>query len=429
MLVVGLLIFIGLMFAGVPIWLTMVVSGTFLTIFLQGLPPTTIPLLLFSSLDSFVLLAVPFFLLGGNIMAFCGPSKYIFRAIEGYFGHIPGGLPFATVVSCMVYAAITGSTTATIVAIGTIAIPPMIAAGYPKSFCTGLMANSATIGQMIPPSVYMILYGAMVQEDVGVLFISGVIPGLIIGFAMAFLAAYIAVKQKFKLPPRASKEVRRKALVRGLPAILMPVLVLGGIYTGIFTPTEAAGISCVYSFAIAAFYYRELTWQNFKQAVTSSVAATSMIFMIVASVILYAGPLTFAGIPQAITNTIIGYGMSADMVLVLIVIGLAGVRMLSGPFTDHVPDDSRGFAGPEAFQHQPGPFQRPLHPRHADRPGHAPVRDQPLHRERGLPGIHSERDPGSLALPPPHDRSPAALHPGPLAEHVSAQPDPSHAVT
>jgi C4-dicarboxylate transporter, DctM subunit len=333
MLVVGLLIFIGLMATGVPIWLTMVVSGTFLTIFFQGLPPTTIPLLLFSSLDSFVLLAVPFFLLGGNIMAFCGPSKYIFHAIESYFGHIPGGLPFATVVSCMVYAAITGSTTATIVAIGTIAIPPMIAAGYPKSFCTGLMANSATIGQMIPPSVYMILFGAMVQEDVGVLFISGVIPGLIIGFAMAFLAGYIAVKQKFKLPPRAPKEVRRKALVRGLPAMVMPVIVLGGIYSGVFTPTEAAGVSCVYSFAIAAFYYRELTWENFKQAVTSSVAATSMIFMIVASVILYAGPLTFAGIPQAITNTIIGYGVSADVVLVLIV----SVWLVFGCFLDPLP--------------------------------------------------------------------------------------------
>ncbi|NWF57483.1 MAG: TRAP transporter large permease [Syntrophaceae bacterium] len=333
MLITGLLIFIGLMALGVPIWLTMAVSGTFLTIFLQGLPPTTIPLLLFSSLDSFVLLAVPFFLLGGNIMAYCGPSRYIFTAIENYVGHIPGGLPFATVVSCMVYAAITGSTTATIVAIGTIAIPPMIKAGYPKSFCTGLMANSATIGQLIPPSVYMILYGAMVQEDVGLLFLSGVIPGLIIGFAMAFLSAYIAVKKNFSLPPPASPEVRRKALIKGSPAILMPVIVLGGIYSGVFTPTEAAGVSCAYSFAIAAFFYRELTWENFKMAVSASVAATSMIFMIVASVILYAGPLTFAGIPQAITNTIVGYGVGQTTVLILIVC----IWLVFGMFLDPLP--------------------------------------------------------------------------------------------
>ncbi|MCX5908771.1 MAG: TRAP transporter large permease subunit, partial [Deltaproteobacteria bacterium] len=320
MLITGVLIFVGLMAAGVPIWLTMTISGTFLTIFLQGLPPTTIPLLLFSSLDSFVLLAVPFFLLGGNIMAYCGPSKYIFKAIAGYVGHIPGGMPFATVCSCMVYAAITGSTTATIVAIGTIAIPPMIEAGYPKQYCTGLLANSATIGQMIPPSIYMILYGAMVQEDVGVLFISGVIPGLIIGFSMAFLAAYIAIKNKFQLRPKVAPEIRRKDLIHGLPAILMPVLVLGGIYTGVFTPTEAAGISCVYSFAIAAFYYRELTWDNFMTAIKSTVAATSMIFLIVASVILYAGPLTFAGIPQGITNSIVSYGANATTVLFLIVL-------------------------------------------------------------------------------------------------------------
>jgi C4-dicarboxylate transporter DctM subunit len=333
MLIVGLLIFIGLMALGIPIWLTMVVSGTFLTIFFQGLPPTMIPMLLFSSLDSFVLLAVPFFLLGGNIMAFCGPSKYIFSAIEAYVGHIPGGLPFATVVSCMVYAAITGSTTATIVAIGTIAVPPMIAAGYPKSFCSGLLANCATLGQLIPPSIYMILYGAMVQEDVGVLFISGVIPGLIIGFAMAFLAAYIAIKKKFQLPPPAPKAVRRKALARGIPAVTMPLIVLGGIYSGVFTPTEAAGVSCVYSFAIAAFYYRELTWENFKQAVSSSVAATCMIFMIVAAVILYAGPLTYAGIPQAITNTIVGIGVSPDTVLVLIVF----IWLVFGCFLDPLP--------------------------------------------------------------------------------------------
>jgi C4-dicarboxylate transporter DctM subunit len=333
MLATGILIFIGLMAGGVPIWLTMAISGTLLTIFLQGMPPTTIPLLLFSSLDSFVLLAVPFFLLGGNIMAYCGPSKYIFQAIDGYVGHIPGGMPFAMVVSCMVYAAITGSTTATIVAIGTIAIPPMIEAGYPKQFCTGLMANSATLGQLIPPSIYMILYGAMVQEDVGVLFVSGVIPGLILGFSMAFLSAYLAVRHKLRLRPRVAPEVRRKALIRGLPAILMPLIVLGGIYTGVFTPTEAAGISCAYSFAIAAFYYRELNWENFKMAVRASVAATSMIFLIVASVILYAGPLTFAGIPQAITETIVGIGANAQMVLILIVI----IWLVFGMFLDPLP--------------------------------------------------------------------------------------------
>ncbi len=333
MLVTGILVFIGLMSGGVPIWLTMALSGTLLTIFLQGMPPTTIPLLLFSSLDSFVLLAVPFFLLGGNIMAYCGPSKYIFQAIDGYVGHIPGRLPFATVCSCMVYAAITGSTTATIVAIGTIAIPPMIEAGYPKYYCTGLMACSATLGQLIPPSIYMILYGAMVQEDVGILFISGVIPGLIIGFAMAFLAGYIAVKHKFKLRPKVAPEVRRKALLHGLPAILMPVLILGGIYTGVFTPTEAAGISCAYSFAIAAFYYRELTWSNFWMAVKFSVAATSMIFLIVASVILYAGPLTFAGIPQGMTNAIVSLGASANMVLILIV----SIWLIFGCFLDPLP--------------------------------------------------------------------------------------------
>lgn len=333
MLTAGILIFLGLMVLGVPIWLTMVASGTFLTIFLQKLPSTTIPLLLFSSLDSFVLLAVPFFLLAGNIMAYCGPSRYIFAAIESYVGHIPGGMPFATVLSCMVYAAITGSTTATIVAIGTIALPPMIEAGYPKKFCTGLMANSATLGQLIPPSIYMILYGAMVQENVAILFVSGVIPGLIIGFAMAILSAYIAIKQKFRIKPPVPVKIRRKALFRGLPAIFMPLIILGGIYTGVFTPTEAAAISCAYAFFLAAFVYKELTWENLKLAVRASVLATSMIFIIVASVILFAGPLTYAGIPQKITDTVVSYGMGHNSVLILIVL----VWLVFGMFLDPLP--------------------------------------------------------------------------------------------
>jgi C4-dicarboxylate transporter DctM subunit len=333
-LIAGILIFLVTFVGGTPIWLSLTLSAIFLGLFYAGMSPQGIPSTFLSSLDSFLLLAVPFFLLGGNIMARCGPAKYLFEAIDAFVGHIPGGLPFATVVTCMVFAAITGSTLATLVSVGTIAVPPMVALGYPKRFCLGLMCVSGTLGQLIPPSIYMILYGAYVQESAAMLFAGGMIPGIILGLLIGLIAMIMTKRGKWG----AKREIlswsqRWRRFGKGLPAMIMPFIVLGGIYTGLFTPTEAAAVACIYAVLVSYFFYRGLNRETLSAAVRAALGTTSMIFLIVAAAVLFAGPFTYAQIPQNITKGMInlGFGKTGFMLVSI------GLFLVLGLFLDPLP--------------------------------------------------------------------------------------------
>jgi len=333
-LIIGFLIFMITFLGGFPIWLSLTISAIFLGLFYADMSPQSVPMTYLGSMDSFVLLAVPFFMLGGNIMAHCGPAKYLFRAIDALVGHIPGGLPFATVLTCMVFAAITGSTLATLVSVGTITIPPMMAMGYPKKFCLGLLCVSGTLGQIIPPSIYMILYGSYVQESAARLFAGGMIPGIILGILIGAVAMVITIKGKYgqKREALPNKE-RLRRFVAGLPAMVMPILVLGGIYTGVFTPTEAAAVACVYAFIVSGLFYRGLNKETFFQSLRGALTANSMIFLIVAAAVLFAGPLTYAQIPQNLTKFMIGLGFGKAGFLTL---GVA-LFLVLGCFLDPLP--------------------------------------------------------------------------------------------
>lgn len=334
-LIGGILIFGFIFLGGAPIWLALTGSAIFLGLFYSGMTSMNFPLTFWSSLDSFVLLAVPFFLLGGNVMARCGPAKYLFESIDGLIGHIPGGLPFATVVTCMIFAAITGSTLATLVAVGTIAIPPMIEMGYPKRFCLGLICVSGTLGQLIPPSIYMILYGSYVQVSAASLFAGGMIPGIMLGLLIGLIAMVISIRGGFGGIARKALPWKERGLrfAKGLPAMLMPIIILGGIYTGVFTPTEAAAVACVYAVIISAVFYRGLNRATFTAALRGAMGTTSMIFLIVAAAILFAGPLTYAEIPQNLTQGIINLGFGS---MGLIFLGIA-LFLALGLFLDPLP--------------------------------------------------------------------------------------------
>jgi len=332
--IAGILIFAVIFLGGAPIWLALTASAIFLGLFYSGMATLSMPLTFFGSLDSFVLLAVPFFLLGGNIMAHCGPAKYLFEAIDGFVGHIPGGLPLATVMTSMVFAAITGSTLATLVAVGTIAVPPMIEMGYPKKFCLGLMCVSGTLGQLIPPSIYMILYGSYVQESAAKLFMGGMIPGIMLGLLIGLVAMVISIRGGFGVREKAVPwKERWMRFAKGFPAMVMPFIILGGIYTGVFTPTEAAAVACVYATIISAVFYRGLNRATFATALRGAMSTTSMIFLIVAAAILFAGPLTHAQIPQNLTQGIINLGLGSTG---LILLGIA-LFLVLGLFLDPLP--------------------------------------------------------------------------------------------
>ena len=334
MLWVGIGILIVLVLAALPIWIALTVSAIFLMQFFMGMPAMSVPMTMFGSIDSFVLLAVPFFLLAGNVMAYCGPARYVYDAIDSYVGHIKGGMAFTTVLTCMAYAAITGSTTATLSGVSALATPPMVRAGYSREFIAGLLAVSSTLGQMIPPSILMVLYGALAQQNAGVLFMAGIVPGFLIGLALGLTGMLLSLRRQRETQARQAWSKRGAATFKALPALLMPVIVLGGIYGGVFTPTEAAAVAFVYGLVIALFVYRQMTWRNFyHEAVRGAVSNSSMIFLLVAAALLFASPLAFARLPQEIAAWTIDAGLTQlELILVVTLLWL-----VMGMFLDSLP--------------------------------------------------------------------------------------------
>lgn len=334
MLGAGIGILVGLVLAGLPIWIALTVSAIFLTIFFMDMPVVSVPMTMFGSIDSFVLLAVPFFLLAGNVMAYCGPARYIYEAVDSYVGHVKGGMAFTTVLTCIVYAAITGSTTATLAGVSALATPPMLRAGHSREFIAGLLSVSSTLGQMIPPSILMILYGALAQQNAGVLFVAGIVPGVLIGLALGAAGMLLSRGQQRDVRAPEGWDRRGVATLKATPAILMPVIVLGGIYGGIFTPTEAAAVACAYGLAISVLVYRQITWRNFyHEAVRGAVSNSSMIFLLVAAALLFTSPLAFARLPQEVAAWTIDAGLT-QMQLILVVTVL---WLIMGMFLDPLP--------------------------------------------------------------------------------------------
>lgn len=330
----GIGLLVALVVFGIPIWIALTFAAIFLMQAVMGMPGTSVPLTMFGSIDSFVLLAVPFFLLAGNIMAYCGPARYIYDMVDSFVGHIRGGMAVTSVVTCIVYAAITGSTTATLAGVSALATPPMERAGYSRSYIAGLLAVSSTLGQMIPPSILMVLYGALSLQNAGVLFMAGILPGLMIGLALAVTGVWLSRDMEAQTARRQGWRARGIATAKSAPAVLMPVIVLGGIYGGIFTPTEAAAVACVYGLLVALVVYRKITWENFfHQAVRAAVSNSSMIFLLIAAALLFSQPLAFARLPQEIAGWTADAGLSQMQLILLVVL----LWLVMGMFLDTLP--------------------------------------------------------------------------------------------
>lgn len=332
---IGLIIMIVLFMVGVPIWISLSIGGLLLSIISVGSPVANIPLTFWNGIDSFTLMAITFFLLAGAIMAYCGPSKYIFDVVNSFFGQKRGGLAITAVVMSMIYAAITGSSTATLAGVAEFARPEMIKKGYTPTYIASLMAASCTLGQMIPPSILMILYGSMVQVNTGVLFIAGIIPGILSGLVLCSIAWWTSPKinkMSFDDIETYSWKNRIKCLIKGFPALFMPVAVLGAIYSGFVTPTEAGGLAVVYSIGISILY-RKLNWKTFVDTMKSTITSNSMIFILIAGALLFANPIAFLQIPQMISQAVIKLGLNS----IQLMIATFGVLILLGMVIDVIP--------------------------------------------------------------------------------------------
>lgn len=262
-----------------------------------------LPIIGYKSLDDFVLTAVPLYILMSQILLTGKVGNDLFELANKWLRHLPGGLGIATVMACAVFAAITGSSVACAVTIGAIAIPEMLSRGYDRSLVLGAVAAGGTLGILIPPSIPMILYGAITDESIGKLFMSGVVPGAIL--TILFIMVVVYRSRNLPLEAPASWDERLSALKKSFWGLMLPVIVVGGIYSGVFTPTEAAGIGMVYSLIITFLIYRTLSLKDMPEILEDTIKTTCMIFAIMIGASLFGFVLTILDAPQALTNFVV----------------------------------------------------------------------------------------------------------------------------
>jgi C4-dicarboxylate transporter, DctM subunit len=291
-----------------------------------------IPLLIlvqraFTSIDSFPLMAVPFFVLAGKLMEVGGISERLIRFANTLTGHFKGGLGMVAVVTAMFFSAISGSSAATTAAIGGILIPAMIKKGYDRNFAGSISAVSGELGVIIPPSVPLIVFGVATGTSIGDLFIAGILPGVLIAVSLLLLVYFIAIRRGYPSDDKATFKERWAGFKSAVLALLMPIIILGGIYGGIFTPTEAAAVAVVYSFIIGTFVYRKITPKVLMKALSQSAITTSIVMIIIANAGLFGLILSREGIPAQVTDFFVGLSTNPIVFLLLINILLIIVGM------------------------------------------------------------------------------------------------------
>lgn len=277
------IVFVILLIFGAPIALCLAAGGVAVILACGDISPIIIGQRMFGSLDSFTIMAIPLFMLAGNLMSSGGISRRLVNFCNAILGWLPGGLGVVAIFACMLFGALSGSPTATCAAIGSIMVPSMIEAGYTKRFSLGTVAVAGILGCIIPPSTVMVSYSSVSETSVGAMFMGGIIPGILMGVAMMIIPIQYGIKHKEEVP-RTKFSLRNlgKSTLEAIGALLMPVIILGGIYGGIFTPTEAAGVACAYGLIVGLFIYRELKLRELKTVILGSASSTGMVLFIMA---------------------------------------------------------------------------------------------------------------------------------------------------
>ncbi|MCG4452428.1 C4-dicarboxylate TRAP transporter large permease protein DctM [Pseudomonas sp. MMS21-TM103] len=318
-----------LMFIGVPVAASLGLAGSVTIMLFSPDSVRSLAIKLFETSEHYTLLAIPFFLLSGAFMTTGGVAQRLIDFANACVGHIRGGLAISAVMACMLFAALSGSSPATVAAVGSIAIAGMVRSGYPQAFGAGIVCNAGTLGILIPPSIVMVVYAAATEQSVGKLFMAGVVPGLMLGVAL-MVAIYI-VARKMDLPslPRASLGELLRTARKAIWGLLLMVIILGGIYSGMFTPTEAAAVAAVYAGFVALFVYKDMRIRECPKVLLESGKLTIMLMFIIANAMLFAHVLTTEQIPQTITALVIEMGLQPwqFLLVVNIVLLVAGAFM------------------------------------------------------------------------------------------------------
>lgn len=304
MILAGFSLFIiFLLVIGMPVALTLSVAGILGIIqFVDVSFLSQVPVIAYKTLDSYVLTSVPLYILMSQIMLTGRVGSGLFELGSKWMGHLPGGLGIATIFACAIFAAISGSSVATAVTIGAMAIPEMLKRGYDRKLVVGSVAAGGTLGILIPPSIPMILYGTITDESVGKLFMSGVVPGALL--TVLFICYIVFASWDKPREPRSSHAEKMKSLRENIWGLFLPVIIIGGIYTGIFTPTEAAAVGAVYALAITFFVYRSVTIQDMPGILRATIKTSCMIFSIMIGAMLFGYILTILQVPQALMRLV-----------------------------------------------------------------------------------------------------------------------------
>ena len=318
------LLLIALMLTGMPISIALGLTVLTFLFLMTQVPIESVALKLFTGIENFEIMAIPFFILAGNFLTHGGVARRRIKFATAMIGHWYGGLGLAGVMACALFAAISGSSPATVIAIGSILLPAMVEQGYPKRFGAGVITTSGALGILIPPSIVMVIYAVatggsvslgpngerVLSASVGQLFIAGVIPGIMLATLLGVTTFYRAWKNNYPRLPRAGWGERIKAFRECIWGLLLIVIVLGGIYAGWFTPTEAAAMSAVYAFIIAVFVYKDMTLRDVPRVLLGSANMSAMILYIITNAVLFSFLMTSEQIPQQLTAWIIGNGVN-----------------------------------------------------------------------------------------------------------------------
>lgn len=307
MLVFMAFLFIALLLISTPVAIVMLGVTTATVHFYLPVPLQAVVQQLFNGMDNFILLAIPFFILSGNIMARGSISKKLVEVMQLMVGHLPGGMAIAAILACIFFAAISGSSPATVIAIGSIMIPALIRHGYDERFSVGLLTSTGSLGILIPPSIPMVLYALVMNVSVGKLFMAGIVPGLLIGAILIAYSFILASRHGWKTTVVYAKGERWRLLRSASWGIAMPVIILGGIYFGIFTPTEASAIAVIYALFVEFFIYKDMDMKKLNEVLKESVILSSVLLFIIACAMTFIWLLTREKLPALAAEFIVSH--------------------------------------------------------------------------------------------------------------------------
>jgi C4-dicarboxylate transporter DctM subunit len=315
-----------------PISVLLAVTTALVLLVFTNTPLTILPQQFFNALDNSVLMAIPFFILAGAIMTEGGIARRLIEVMNLVVGRFRGGAAMAAVVACVFFSALSGSSPATVVAIGSVMLPALLKGGYDDNFSTGLITSAGSLGIVIPPSIPMILYCLVMNVSVSELFMAGIVPGLLIGAVFLGYTYVLARRHNWRSQQHYNKQQALSIIGNGIWGILLPVIVLGGIYGGLVTPTEASAISVVYALFVELIIYRETTFRRLFRAIIDAAVLSSCLLFILACAMTFVWFLTAEQIPQQVANWVVGFVSSGPMFLLLVAI----LFLLMGTVMDDV---------------------------------------------------------------------------------------------